>query len=354
MYDVVLVDDEQIILTGLSQVFPWAQYGCRVVDTAADGHGGLACIRKRRPQILFTDIRMPNMDGLNMIAALRSEFPTMQIAVLTAFRDFDYAQRAIQLGVCRYLLKPSRMEELHEAVSVMTRNLAALEPDGSSAGNTILSTEQNPPDAKAASDEAQRRLSPSEDSDAGGFVVRAALRFMEEHCAEHLTLADVADHVYVSQWHLSKLINRYAQLSFFDLLNRYRVERSQAMLTDPMYKVNEIAYAVGYTDVAHFSRIFKKITGKPPWRFGRGCAEAWPASQPTTESCFTLCARDPHRILISPCMYWHSPVASLCVPKPARPVQSGLQPLPRFRRCKREYLRTFRIAACAPLPAVRP
>ncbi len=268
MFDVVLVDDEQIILTGLSQVFPWAQYGCRVVDTAVDGRAGLDCVRRHHPHILFTDIRMPNMDGLTMIAALRSEFPAMQIAVLTAFRDFDYARRAIHLGVCRYLLKPSRMEELHEAVAFMTGRLSAIAADALTAESALAAEPSHAPETVFISDAEQHPpTDPGEESEAGGFVARVALRYIEEHCTEHLSLADVADHVYVSQWHLSKLINRYAQQSFFDLLNRYRVERSQAMLADPMYKVNEIAFAVGYADVAHFSRIFKKITGKTPMEF---------------------------------------------------------------------------------------
>ena len=70
MYDVVLVDDEQIILSGLSQVFPWAQYGCRVAGTASDGREGLALIRSLHPQILFTDIRMPNLDGIEAAKAI--------------------------------------------------------------------------------------------------------------------------------------------------------------------------------------------------------------------------------------------------------------------------------------------
>ena len=273
MYDVVLVDDEQIILSGLSQVFPWAQYGCRVVDTAVDGHEGLLSIRKHRPQMLFTDIRMPNMDGLSMVAALKSEFPAMQITVLTAFRDFDYAKRAIQLGVCRYLLKPSRMEELHEAVAAMAHNLEQLAPR--LRAQSVVppgTTVQEVPMAEVLPTEgdAPGEGEPDEEGEAGSFVARAALRYIEEHCTEHLTLADVADNVYVSQWHLSKLINRHARQSFFDLLNHYRVQRSQAMLADPMYKVNEVAYAVGYADVAHFSRIFKKVTGKTPMEYRSG------------------------------------------------------------------------------------
>ena len=136
MYRVVLVDDEQIILQGLQRAFPWAEYDCEVAGVAMDGQEGLKLIREVKPDLLLTDICMPNMDGLTMIAALKSAFPAMQVAVLTAYRDFDYAQKALNLGVCRYLLKPSNMEQLREAISTMKARLdeappapSALEPE---------------------------------------------------------------------------------------------------------------------------------------------------------------------------------------------------------------------------------
>ena len=66
---------------------------------------------------------MPGMDGLSMIAALRVEFPEMMIAILTGYRDFDYAQKAIRLGVNRFLLKPSNMDEIKEALQFMADTL---------------------------------------------------------------------------------------------------------------------------------------------------------------------------------------------------------------------------------------
>jgi ActR/RegA family two-component response regulator len=115
MYRVVLVDDERLIVEGLRKVIRWADYGCEVVGTAEDAVSGARLIREQKPQILFTDIRMPGDDGLTMLAALRSEFPDLQVAVLTGYRDFSYAQEAIRLGVTRFLLKPSRMDEIRES-----------------------------------------------------------------------------------------------------------------------------------------------------------------------------------------------------------------------------------------------
>ena len=183
MYRVVLVDDERLIVRGLSSVVPWAELGCEVAGTAYDGVTGMKLIHEVEPDMVITDIRMPNMDGLTMLAALKSEYPRMQMSVLTAYRDFEYARTALNLGMCRYLLKPSTMDEVIEAVRVMAEKLGAQKED--------VSPEE------------------SESAEAGSFLVESALQYMREHCAEHLSLSDVADHVYVSQWHLSKLITAY-------------------------------------------------------------------------------------------------------------------------------------------------
>lgn len=247
MYRVVLVDDERLILEGLSRVVKWPELGCEVIGIAQDGREGLELIRKNKPDIVISDIRMPNMDGLTMLAALRSEFPQMQLTVLTAYRDFDYAQRAIKLGVCRYLLKPSKMDELNEAIRTMTARLS-----DATGVETPLTDGQE---------------SVSESGDAGSFIVNAALEYMRAHCTEHISLANVADNVYVSQWHLSKLINRQTGQSFLELLNIMRIDRAKVLLADPALRVHAIAEQVGYNDVAHFSKSFKKITGKNPGEY---------------------------------------------------------------------------------------
>ena len=129
MYRVVLIDDERLIVEGLSRVVKWADYGCEVAATAEDAVTGAEIIRKIQPDILFTDIRMPGQDGLTMLAGLRSEFPDMQVTVLTGYRDFSYAQEAIRLGVTRFLLKPSKMDEINEALQTMTERLKKERPD---------------------------------------------------------------------------------------------------------------------------------------------------------------------------------------------------------------------------------
>ncbi|TCL60391.1 helix-turn-helix protein [Kineothrix alysoides] len=247
MYKVVIIDDEPIIVRGLKKAVKWENLDCLVVGTAGDGVEGLEVIRREKPDILISDISMPKMDGLSMIAALKSEFPDMEVTILTGFRDFDYAQEAIRLGVCRFLLKPSKMEELDEALFAMLANL-----------------KNNPSVVKRlleGRDEAAEENEEVLDSAASSFIVKNALAYIEKNYKERLKLADVADNVYVSQWHLSKLLNKYTGQNFSEILNNVRMEQAKRLLTNPSLRIGDIAEEVGFLDMAHFSRVFKKQVG---------------------------------------------------------------------------------------------
>lgn len=239
MYKVVLIDDEPIIVEGLCRGIMWEKWNCKVVATAHDGLEGKKIIESVNPDIVFMDICMPEMNGLAMIAAINSEHPNMETCVLTGFRDFEYAREAIRLGVTRFLLKPSNMDELEEAISIMCDNLKK---------KGIMGEEL------AETEEKGERAS-------GSFIVKNALEYIEENYTQKLTLGEVAEKTYVSQWHLSKLLNKHTGQSFSDILNHVRIEHAKELLKNPALRIGEISEQVGFLDLAHFSRVFKKQEG---------------------------------------------------------------------------------------------
>lgn len=251
MYSVAIVDDEPLIVEGLSKTMAWEKWDCRVAGTADDGKAGMEMIREKVPDIVITDINMPKMDGLRMIAGLKSEFPDMQIIILTGYREFEYARQAIELGVSRFLLKPSKMNELEEAVEAATKRLEQVKP---------LDAEAVPEEADAET-EIIGQMENEENSEANSFIVNNAMEYIRNHSQEKLRLSDVADQVYVSQWHLSKLLNKHTGKTFSDLLNGARMERSKKLLKDPSLRICDVAEMVGFQDLAHFSRVFKKMEG---------------------------------------------------------------------------------------------
>lgn len=111
----VIADDEFIIRKGLLTI-PWSEYGIDIVGEASNGMEALSIIKQAHPQILLTDIRMPGVDGLDLIRSAKMEVPDIKCILLTGYQDFNYAKTAIALGAIGYVLKPSDPDEIIEVI----------------------------------------------------------------------------------------------------------------------------------------------------------------------------------------------------------------------------------------------
>ena len=112
MYRVIIVDDEPIVRKGLRETIEWDSLGLEVAGEAANGVEALRLVRSIRPEVLITDIRMPEMDGLELIREVRQLDFDVKITILSGYSDYDYLKAAIKLGVDNYLLKPIDNDEL--------------------------------------------------------------------------------------------------------------------------------------------------------------------------------------------------------------------------------------------------
>ena len=122
-YSVMLVDNEPVIQRGLMQLIDWKALGCYVRSIAYDGADAVRQIQESPPDIVITDIRMPEMDGLQLCAWVREHCPDIQLILCTGFPDFEYAQQAIQYEVADFVLKPTTEEGLSAAVKKACQRL---------------------------------------------------------------------------------------------------------------------------------------------------------------------------------------------------------------------------------------
>ena len=120
---IVIVEDEVQTREGLSRLIERIDPRYRVVGSAANGQKGLELICNKRPDVVITDIRMPQMDGLEMIESLARLNVTPKYIVISAFSEFSYARRAMSFGVSEYLLKPISMMELKQAMEKLELQL---------------------------------------------------------------------------------------------------------------------------------------------------------------------------------------------------------------------------------------
>lgn len=123
MIKVFLVEDEVVIRNGIKNSILWEKEGFIFSGEASDGELAYPLILKEKPDILITDIKMPFMDGLELSQAIKKELPDIKIMILSGYNDFDYAKRAIGIGITDYLLKPISADKLLEAIREVSKTI---------------------------------------------------------------------------------------------------------------------------------------------------------------------------------------------------------------------------------------
>lgn len=114
MYTVIVADDEEEIRKGIIKKVEWERIGFQVIGEAENGADALELVEKLEPDLILTDIRMPFLSGIELARQIREVRPSVQIAFLSGFDEFSYAQQAIQYNIISYLLKPISAKELEE------------------------------------------------------------------------------------------------------------------------------------------------------------------------------------------------------------------------------------------------
>lgn len=260
-FRLVVIDDEPMVVKGLTEIVPWHEIGCEVVGTAEDGEEGLRLIRERQPDIVISDIQMPKLSGLQMIRAMNLEKSDVRFIIMTGYRQFEFAKEAIDLGVMKFLLKPTNIEELKAAVVDVTAVIdeeQSKEEDLETLRKKVGIYEALKDDEKDSSEEEPHRIK---------YLAKQAIVYIKEHYSEKIDLQSVADQLYISTWYLSKLFKQEIGSSFVTVLNEVRIAEARRLLTESNLKVYEICEEVGYQDVPYFTRTFKKYTGTTPNKY---------------------------------------------------------------------------------------
>lgn len=117
MYKVMLVDDEEIVCSGLKQFIPWEEYGFEVVHAASSAAQALFYMETQRVDVVISDIRMPVQDGLQLLQVIQEEYPDVNSIILTGYGEFEYARKALRYGAVDFLTKPVNFSELKQLLS---------------------------------------------------------------------------------------------------------------------------------------------------------------------------------------------------------------------------------------------
>lgn len=247
MLSVLIVDDEKLVRSGIVMGIDWASLGCAVVAEGSDGEEGFNAAMKYNPDLIICDIRMPKMDGIEMVTKLRSEGNNAYTIFLTAYSDFTYAQNAIKLGASDYILKPFKDGELENAVLKIRDKI----------DRDYISKTQLRKNSILNEDNVKK--------DSVSKYVSDALYYIEKNYSNtNISVKLISESLGLSESHLSHIFKKETDYTINSYITRYRIRAAIDMLRSGKYKVYEVAEMVGYKDITYFSTTFKKITGTSP------------------------------------------------------------------------------------------
>jgi two-component system response regulator YesN len=243
---VLIAEDELPTRRGVLNSLEQCSQGEWHVHAAENGLEALEYATAQPVDLLITDIRMPGLDGIELLNRLRMENKELVSILLTGYAEFEYARAAVRLGVVNYLLKPvdhdSLIHAVREAIGIVKQRK--------------LLGEQGSPDEGSYFPKVRNES------------IRRALEYIKtEHSRASLSVKDVAEHIYLNPSYVSVLFKEETKQTFTEFMSRLRLTRAKELLLQTDKKVYEIAESVGFSSSKYFVHVFRDAEGMTPYQF---------------------------------------------------------------------------------------
>ncbi|MGP4039397.1 response regulator transcription factor [Gracilibacillus sp. D59] len=243
---ILVVDDEPRSRQGIKKTIERTSPDQYEVITAANAAEAIERISHEKIHVLITDIRMPEVTGLELLKKLKEKAKDPVVIVISAYSEFEYAHEALELGVVNYLLKPIAKEKLMEAID----KAIELEKQREKTGmfNKIVDD----------------KLLEMQQLSKYNRAVKEAMDYIDQHYDEELTLKEVAIQVHLNASYLSALFKEELQVTFSEYVTRKRIQEAKKLLLSTDLTIAEIAEKSGYQTSKYFIKLFKQYENTTP------------------------------------------------------------------------------------------
>jgi YesN/AraC family two-component response regulator len=238
LYKLLIAEDESLEREALRIIIQRKFDNIQIIEDAKTGIEAINLASKFRPDIIIMDLKMPEKNGIDAIRSIIQFLPYVKTIILTAYNDFDFAQKAIQLGVVDYILKPARPSELYQSINKAFNLFQGMNDDFMAVSSSSKST-----------------------------LIDSAINYIHKNFTKNISLESVASHVYLNPQYFSRYFKNHTGINFIDYLSQIRVQEAKKLLVSTDKSISNISLSVGYIDPSYFSKVFIKYEGVSPHKY---------------------------------------------------------------------------------------
>ena len=240
--NLLIVDDEYLITESLSEMEEWKDRNIHVVGTASTGREAIQYTKMHDLDIVITDIRMPDMNGIELLQYLFEHKPHIHVIIISGYEEFSYVHAALKYKAIGYVLKPIDTDELLSMVDEIISQQSEQQPQGS----------------------VEEKDAPITYHDS---LIQEVISYMHMNIAKELTLKETAKEFHLTPHYLGQLFKTDRNETFNSYLTRIRLEKACELLRNSELKLYEVGLRIGYQDQRYFSRRFRQVYGITPKQF---------------------------------------------------------------------------------------
>lgn len=251
MLQLLIVDDSKWTREGLAQIVDWSSLGIEICAACPSAAKACEVLVNNHVDILITDVKMTGMDGLELAEHVHIHFPHIKTILISAYKEFDYAYKAVQLGVAGYVLKPIIPEDLLKTVQSIIATISKVESTDSS---NKPSLKQEPESTESISNSSKK-------------IVKSAKNYINQHLSDrNLTLRQVADDLHINYYYLSKCFKESEEISFTEYVTNKRLQIASNLLSSTSLHVYEVCEQIGM-ETKNFHSLFRKKYNMTPQEY---------------------------------------------------------------------------------------
>lgn len=240
-YSVYLLDDEEWLLESLNKSIEWGEYNTHVIGKSTNSVEAYQDIQVMQPDIVITDVRMPQLNGIELMKKLRAKDCKSVFIILSGYAEFEYVQEALQHEAISYCLKPLEEDKIIEALLKAQKRC--------SDGRLVKALKE------------QEKVQVTNES------LQKICKYIQHNFTEELALQQIADMFFLNPSYLSNLFKKELGVTYSNYLAKIRLDYACNLLKKSDLPITQVAVESGFANYFYFARVFKKYKDLTPSQY---------------------------------------------------------------------------------------